>query len=112
MAARNPGPFIHMCPVGFPSYCRHMNRDWKARKAFEKAEVNGRVVKSIYDNMGIRGSNPINKYTGRNRIRMRSITDGFAHGNYRYTKMNKHGFMQVWREGWLIKYGLDPDRFH
>ncbi|CAJ1327969.1 unnamed protein product [Effrenium voratum] len=112
MAARNPGPFLQQTPVGFPSYCRHITRDWMARKAFEKSEVNTRVYKSIYENMGVRGAIPINKYVGRNRIHLRGITEGYARGNKRWTHMNKHGFSQLYREGWLIKYGYDPDRYH
>mmetsp|Transcript_60442 Transcript_60442/g.118984 ORF Transcript_60442/g.118984 Transcript_60442/m.118984 type:complete len:113 (+) Transcript_60442:83-421(+) len=112
MAARNPGPFLHQTPIGFPSYSAAVARDWKARKAFQHNEVNGRVYKAIYENMGIRGSMPLMKYVGRNRIRMRGMTEGYPRGNFRWTHLNKHGFSQIYREGWLIKYGLDPDRFH
>ena len=28
----------------------------------------------------------------------------------RWTHMNKHGFSQLYREGWLMKYGFDPDK--
>ncbi|CAK8997084.1 unnamed protein product [Durusdinium trenchii] len=61
MAARIPGPFLQQTPIGFPSYCRFMNRDWMARKAFEKSEVNTRVYKAIYENFGVRGKIPINR---------------------------------------------------
>ncbi|CAE7210465.1 pis1 [Symbiodinium sp. CCMP2456] len=88
MAARNPGPFLQQTPVGFPSYTHHIRRDWLARKAFEKSEVNTRVYKAIYENMGVRGSIPINKYVGRNRIRLRGITEGFARGNKRQIFQN------------------------
>ena len=33
--------------MGFPSYCRLITRDWMARKAFEKSEVNTRVYKAL-----------------------------------------------------------------
>eukprot|EP00448_Togula_jolla_P021980 CAMPEP_0170576768 /NCGR_PEP_ID=MMETSP0224-20130122/4567_1 /TAXON_ID=285029 /ORGANISM="Togula jolla, Strain CCCM 725" /LENGTH=112 /DNA_ID=CAMNT_0010899629 /DNA_START=54 /DNA_END=392 /DNA_ORIENTATION=+ len=112
MAARNPGPFLQQLPIGFPSYARLMVRDWMARKAFEKSEVNTRVYKAVYENMGVRGSIPANKAVGRNRIRMRGINEGYAHGNLRWTHMNKHGMMQTYREGWLLKYGLNPGRAH
>ena len=112
MTARNPGPFLQQTPIGFPSYNRKMNVDWMARKAFAQNEVNGRVYKAIYENIGVKGSIPENKQVGRNRIRLRDIHNGYARGNFRWTKMNRHGFMQTMREGWLIKYGYDPDRFH
>mmetsp|Transcript_62897 Transcript_62897/g.149927 ORF Transcript_62897/g.149927 Transcript_62897/m.149927 type:complete len:113 (-) Transcript_62897:20-358(-) len=112
MAARNPGPYLQQTPIGFPSYTRMMHRDWMARKAFQKNEVNTRVMKAIYENMGVKGPIPENKHVGRNRIRLRSITDGEGRGVLRWTKMNKHGLMQTYREGWLIKYGLDPNRAH
>ncbi|CAK8997086.1 unnamed protein product [Durusdinium trenchii] len=110
MAARIPGPFLQQTPIGFPSYCRFMNRDWMARKAFEKSEVNTRVYKAIYENFGVRGKIPINRFVGRNRIRLRGITEGYNRGAKRWTCMNKHGFMMMYREGWLVKYGWDPDR--
>eukprot|EP00929_Paragymnodinium_shiwhaense_P016058 TRINITY_DN12419_c0_g1_i2.p2 TRINITY_DN12419_c0_g1~~TRINITY_DN12419_c0_g1_i2.p2 ORF type:complete len:114 (+),score=14.69 TRINITY_DN12419_c0_g1_i2:107-448(+) len=113
MAARNPGPFLQQTPIGFPSYTKYITRDWMARKAFQKSEVNTRVYKAVYENIGgLKGTIPINKHVGRNRIRMRGMTEGYGRGNHRWTHLNKHGFSQVYREGWLIKYGLDPDRFH
>eukprot|EP00927_Polykrikos_kofoidii_P052926 TRINITY_DN46994_c0_g1_i1.p2 TRINITY_DN46994_c0_g1~~TRINITY_DN46994_c0_g1_i1.p2 ORF type:complete len:113 (-),score=8.64 TRINITY_DN46994_c0_g1_i1:66-404(-) len=112
MAARNPGPFLQQTPIGFPSYYKNISKDWMARKAFMNSEVNTRVYKAVYENMGVKGGIPMNKNVGRNRIRMRGITEGAARGNLRWTQMNKHGWNQTWREGWLMKYGLDPDRFH
>eukprot|EP00928_Gymnodinium_smaydae_P035411 TRINITY_DN24927_c0_g1_i1.p2 TRINITY_DN24927_c0_g1~~TRINITY_DN24927_c0_g1_i1.p2 ORF type:complete len:113 (-),score=13.37 TRINITY_DN24927_c0_g1_i1:63-401(-) len=112
MTARNPGPFLQQTPIGFPSFYKQANRDWMARKAFMNSEVNTRVYKAVYENMGVRGAIPVNQHVGRNRIRLRGITEGNARGNFRWTKMNQYGFKQVYREGWLIKYGLDPERFH
>ncbi|OLP77008.1 hypothetical protein AK812_SmicGene42982 [Symbiodinium microadriaticum] len=37
------------------SMSESQERDWLARKAFEKSEVNTRVYKAIYENMGVRG---------------------------------------------------------
>merc|ERR1719374_487297 len=112
MTARNPGPFLQQTPIGFPSYCRNMNRDWMRRKAFQNNEVNLRVMKSIYENVGVRGRIDSAKISGRGKIHLRGITEGYGKGVQRWTKMNKHGFMQTWREGWFVKYGLDPHRFH
>mmetsp|Transcript_33110 Transcript_33110/g.50029 ORF Transcript_33110/g.50029 Transcript_33110/m.50029 type:complete len:113 (-) Transcript_33110:166-504(-) len=112
MAARNPGPFLQQTPLGFPSFNQRVVRDAKARKAFRESEVNTRIYKAIYENVGLRGDIPINKYVGRNRIRVRGITEGSGRGARRWTQMNKWGFSQAWREGWFQKYGIDPDRFH
>mmetsp|Transcript_97300 Transcript_97300/g.168638 ORF Transcript_97300/g.168638 Transcript_97300/m.168638 type:complete len:113 (+) Transcript_97300:124-462(+) len=112
MTSRNPGPFLQQTPIGFPSYHRHMTRDWMARKAFQKSEVNTRVYKAIYENVGVRGEIRANKSVGRNRIKLRGITEGYSRANLRWTHLNKHGFSQIWREGWLIKYGYDPDKVH
>ncbi|CAK0867791.1 unnamed protein product [Prorocentrum cordatum] len=56
MAARIPGPFLQQTPIGFPSYCRRANRDWGPRKLFQKSEVNTRIYKAIYENIGVRGT--------------------------------------------------------
>jgi len=112
MTSRNPGPFLHQTPLGFPSYSRKMVNDHMARRVFEENETNGRVYKAIYENMGVKGRVEMNRVYGRNRIRLRCIHSGYGRGNFRYSLMSKHGFSQVWREGWLVKYGYDPDRAH
>ena len=112
MSARNPGPYMQQTPLGFPSYCRRMNKDGNARKAFQQQEVNQRVYKAVYENLGVRPKIEDNRHTGRMRIHLRDIHNGYARGTFRWTLMSKHGFMQTYREGWLLKYGLDPDRRH
>eukprot|EP00392_Amoebophrya_sp_AT5.2_P014597 g14758.t1 len=110
MSSRNPGPYMQQTPMGFPSYCRRMNKDGDARKAFMQNEVNGRVYKAVYETLGVKGRILENKHVGRNRPHLRCIHNGYSRANFRWTLMTKHGFMQAWREGWLLKYGLDPDR--
>lgn len=84
MSARNPGPYMQQVPIGFPSYCRKMNKDGDARKAFMNSEINGRVYKCIYENLGVKGRIVENRHVGRNRINLRDIHNGYARGNFRW----------------------------
>ncbi|SBT43154.1 mitochondrial ribosomal protein S14 precursor [Plasmodium ovale wallikeri] len=60
MAARNPGPYLNQVPLGFPSYNRKVFRDILARRAFMESEVNTRVYKNIFENLGFKGQIRIN----------------------------------------------------
>ncbi|SBT78462.1 mitochondrial ribosomal protein S14 precursor, putative [Plasmodium ovale] len=111
MAARNPGPYLNQVPLGFPSYNRKVFRDILARRAFMESEVNTRVYKNIFENLGFKGQIRINNKVGVNRIRMRCIQGGYSRGIYKFTRMAKMAFFQTAREGWLKKYGYRPDLF-
>ena len=112
MSARNPGPVMHQTPVGFPSFHKGMVKDYAVRRAFAEGEVNTRVYKAIYETLGVRGRIFVNQQVGRARIRLRCIHGGRSGGFSRWSQMSRHGFHQVHREGWFLKYGLDPGRFH
>lgn len=60
MAARDPGPYLNQVPLGFPSYNRNVYRDILARRAFMESEVNTRVYKNIFENLGFKGHIRIN----------------------------------------------------
>mmetsp|Transcript_15875 Transcript_15875/g.35359 ORF Transcript_15875/g.35359 Transcript_15875/m.35359 type:complete len:122 (-) Transcript_15875:138-503(-) len=112
MAARNPGPFLQKAPMGFMSYDRKCIRDFWARKAYTRHEVNHRIFKYTYDNFGVRGTIPWALYVNRARIRRRCIQVGNQHRVLNWSQMSRHGFHQAMREGWLLKYGLDYERAH
>ncbi|KAK1934805.1 putative ribosomal protein S14 [Babesia divergens] len=111
MAARNPGPIILDPPFGFPSFKNWVQRDALSRRLFRESEVNTRVCKVVYRNMGLKGHIPIDNKVGLYRIRMRCIFGGYGHGVFRFTRMSKMAFQQVAREGWLRRYGYRPDLF-
>eukprot|EP00386_Alphamonas_edax_P007111 GDKI01023411.1.p2 GENE.GDKI01023411.1~~GDKI01023411.1.p2 ORF type:complete len:113 (-),score=9.17 GDKI01023411.1:124-462(-) len=106
MAARNPGPVLNQAPLGFPSYKRLNCKDWLARRAFCDSEVNTRVYQNVFENLGYRGATPINHIVGKNRMHLRCISGGYAHGVYKATRMARMHFYQARREGWMRKYGL------
>ena len=47
MSARNPGPYIQLSPLGFPTYKKKIVKDWTARQLFKQNEVNTRVYKYV-----------------------------------------------------------------
>eukprot|EP00922_Rhytidocystis_sp_ex-Travisia-forbesii_P021772 GHVS01031887.1.p1 GENE.GHVS01031887.1~~GHVS01031887.1.p1 ORF type:complete len:100 (-),score=3.65 GHVS01031887.1:351-650(-) len=98
MAARNPGPYLNQCPLGFPPYKRLCQRDWAARRAFADAEVNTRVYRNVYENLGYRGPIHANAKVGVTRIRLRCIQGGYGRGVYRFTRMARMQFFQTQRE--------------
>ncbi|CEM30988.1 unnamed protein product [Vitrella brassicaformis CCMP3155] len=106
MAARNPGPRLNQVPVGFPSFHRKNLVDSYARKALFQSEVNTRVYKNVFANLGYQGPIDINHIIGKNRVRMRCIDGGRARGVFRWTRMWRMQFRQAEREGWLRPYGL------
>jgi hypothetical protein len=112
MAARNPGPTLHLTPLGFQSFNQQSVKDFALRRAFAEGEVNTRVYKAIYETIGVRGRIPVNRTIGQGRIRLRCISGGVAGGFGRWSQVSRHGFHQMHKEGWLLKYGLDPHRFH
>ncbi|PHJ18324.1 mitochondrial ribosomal protein s14 [Cystoisospora suis] len=111
MAARNPGPVLNPPPIGFPSFNRRCQKDFLARRAFVENEVNERIYKNVYQNLGFKGPIPILNKVGKYRIRMRCISGGYSRGIFRFTRMAKMGMLQLAREGWLKKYGYKPNLF-
>eukprot|EP00921_Rhytidocystis_pertsovi_P013125 GHVQ01021273.1.p1 GENE.GHVQ01021273.1~~GHVQ01021273.1.p1 ORF type:complete len:113 (+),score=3.29 GHVQ01021273.1:134-472(+) len=111
MAARNPGPYLNQCPIGFPPYKRLCGRDWTARRLFEDHEVSTRIYKNCMDNLGVKVPIVINKKVGVTRIKLRCIQGGYGRGIYRWTRMARMQFFQTQREGWLRKYGLRSKLF-
>lgn len=59
MAARNPGPTLNKEPLGFPTYHNKCKRDYLSRRLFLESEVNTRIYKNIYHNLGLKGAIPI-----------------------------------------------------
>jgi ribosomal protein S14 len=112
MSARNPGPILHHTPLGFQSFQRHSVKDYAVRRAFAESEVNTRVYKAVFETFGVKGRIQVNKEVGRSRIRLRCIHGSRSAGFSRWMQMSRHGFHQSYREGWLLKYGLDPNRMH
>ncbi|CCF75788.1 mitochondrial ribosomal protein S14 precursor, putative [Babesia microti strain RI] len=111
MAARNPGPTLNKEPLGFPTYHNKCKRDYLSRRLFLESEVNTRIYKNIYHNLGLKGAIPIDSKTGYYLIRKRCIQNGYARGVFKLTRMAKMAFFHVAREGWLKRYGFRPDVF-
>ncbi|XP_026194356.1 uncharacterized protein LOC34622270 [Cyclospora cayetanensis] len=111
MAARNPGPVLNPPPAGFPSFNQRVQRDILSRIAFDTHEVNGRVYRNVYENLGFKGPVPIMHKVGIGRIRMRCMMGGYSRGVFRFTRLARMGMMQLAREGWLKRYGYRPHLF-
>lgn len=112
MSARNPGPVLHHTPFGFQSFNHKSVKDFAVRRVFAEGEVNTRVYKAIFETLGVKGKIDANKQVGQARIRLRCIHGGRSHGFSRWMQLSRHGFHQAHREGWFLKYGLDPHRAH
>ncbi len=112
MSSRNPGPQIQRMPLGFSSFSPRVLRDQQRRRAFFDSEVNTRIYKAVYESLGVKGKINWNKKVGETKINLRCIHGGATNGVNRYTNMSRFGMLQAQQEGWLLKYGYVPDRFH
>ncbi|EER00222.1 conserved hypothetical protein [Perkinsus marinus ATCC 50983] len=92
MAARNPGPTLQAAPLGLPTFRRRNLKDHMARLAFKDSEVNTRVYKVVYENLGVFGRIDANKMVGKNRIRNRDIQVGHANEVKRSSTMIKTAY--------------------
>ncbi|OEH74371.1 ribosomal protein s14 [Cyclospora cayetanensis] len=90
---------------------KRVQRDILSRIAFDTHEVNGRVYRNVYENLGFKGPVPIMHKVGIGRIRMRCMMGGYSRGVFRFTRLARMGMMQLAREGWLKRYGYRPHLF-